>query len=274
MADEAAIHAKRIAEDVAKQIEAAEKVMAALKDPARKKEIRDAIERLRDVGNRLQEAIRAVIANPKDAAAKKRLLDLVVQTREASDKLTAVCQPRDANELRLLQNAGAPPRAPKVQQPPPPAKQGGPFNAGIMALAQDIEKATKKKEVDPASPLGKLTQSSQAIADEMAKISAAIAQGDVKAMIVAARKIAELTKSVNNNAKQIAAECNDPRLKSNVLAFSTAANNYATQLKIIATVTESSGGAIADQQLAVACKGVSGFVVQCLGAAEAASIKA
>jgi len=108
----------------------------------------------------------------------------------------------------------------------------------------------------------------------MAKISAAIASGDVKGMIVAARKIAELTKTVNSSARAIASECKDPKLKSNVLAFSTAANNYATQLKIIATVTESSGGAIADQQLAVACKGVSGFVVQCLDAAQSASIKA
>jgi len=140
-------------------------------------------------------------------------------------------------------------------------------------LAQDIEKAAKKKVVDPASPLGKLTASSQAIADEMAKISAAIAQGDVKAMIVAARKIAELSKVVNQNAKSVAADCSDPKLKNNVLAFSTAANNYATQLKIIATVTESTEGAIADQQLAVACQGVSGFVVQCLAAAGAASIK-
>eukprot|EP01113_Clastostelium_recurvatum_P019732 TRINITY_DN2329_c0_g1_i2.p1 TRINITY_DN2329_c0_g1~~TRINITY_DN2329_c0_g1_i2.p1 ORF type:complete len:794 (-),score=283.21 TRINITY_DN2329_c0_g1_i2:96-2477(-) len=275
MADEALIHAKRIAEDVAKQIEAAQQVMNALKDPARKREIKEAIDRLKNVADRLQNSIRDVIANPKDPAARKRMNDLVAETRAASDNLTSVCQPRDANELRQIQAAHA--RAGKAGQPQQSdfkiEQKAGAYNPSILGFAQDIEKASKKKELDPNSPLGRLTAFSQQIAAEMAALSAALASGDVKAMIVAARKIAELTKQINTSAKQVAAECNDPRLKANVLNFSTAAQNYSTQLKIIATVTESSAGVIADQQLVVACKGLSGFVVQCLDAAQSASVK-
>lgn len=65
----------------------------------------------------------------------------------------------------------------------------GPVNKAVFIAAQQLEDEVVAKPHDN-TPLGKLVSSSHNIAEEMAKLSAFAAQGNVKEMITSARAIA------------------------------------------------------------------------------------
>jgi len=263
--------ARAIAHDAQRQADTAEAYAATIKNPKRKQEIKEAATDVRRNARQLGDAINALLANPKDKAKRERLEQLVQATKEASERLTEISKPtaEDLQEYRAARAAlvtgkyGAPNLA-----------VVGPVNAEVMHAAQEMASAVKGKILDD-SPLGQLMSFSKSISEDMAALSAFAAQGNKKEMIMAARKIAEAVKKVVSNAQKICASCNDPVLRGAVSNYANAANNYGTQLKIIAAVKAAGddNDPTAEAQLITCSQGLCAGVIGTVAAAEAASIK-
>ncbi|KAM9977350.1 hypothetical protein ACTFIR_011212 [Dictyostelium discoideum] len=158
-------------------------------------------------------------------------------------------------------------RAPKLVVPE------GPVNKAVFGAAADVAQALESKVRD-GTPLGILVQLSDEIAQQMALIASFAMNGDVKGMITAARKIADTIKQVQTQAKHIADNCTDPRLKQNVLTYCDCGGNFSTQLKILCAVKSNDfNDPTAEEQLVTCAKGLSGAVINLVKSSEAASIK-
>ncbi|KYQ89602.1 vinculin A [Tieghemostelium lacteum] len=273
-------YAKEIAADIKKQIEEAEAYANSLSDPKRKKEILDAVERLKQLSPQLLEAIKQVLANPQDKEARKRLEQLVGQVKEASSHLAQVVQPT-ADELKMEKTKRdlaytkftTPQPVPQPVQPPTKLKVEGPVNKAVFVAAEEVASAMEAKVRD-GTPLGQLVSYSDDIAQAMAELSSYAAKGDVKGMIMAARKIADCIKQVQANAKKISDNCIDPRLKSAVQNYSDCGGNFSTQLKILCAVKSGSDdGPAAEEQLVTCARGLSSAVINIVKSAESAILK-
>eukprot|EP01111_Echinosteliopsis_oligospora_P005903 TRINITY_DN1966_c0_g1_i4.p1 TRINITY_DN1966_c0_g1~~TRINITY_DN1966_c0_g1_i4.p1 ORF type:complete len:849 (+),score=349.07 TRINITY_DN1966_c0_g1_i4:153-2699(+) len=284
MAFEAVQIAKNIAADMAREIAAAEAFLATLTDPQRRKEVSAAIQKMKALSPKLLEAVKDVLANPNDARAQQRLKDIIAETRQASDELDRVCQltpeelqakrQKEMEEKRKrLQAAQAAQRASEAP-PMQRIKIEGPVNAAVLQAAQAVEDEVANKAHDD-SPMGQLVQTSHSIAEEMAKLSMYAAQGNVKEMIMCARKITELIQKIISNAKNIADTCTDPRLKADVLNYAQATTSFGTQLKIICSVkaAEEKPDPATENQLVTCAQGISDCVIRAIKAAESASIR-
>ncbi|GAM17036.1 hypothetical protein SAMD00019534_002110 [Acytostelium subglobosum LB1] len=271
-------HAKDIAADIKRQIEEAEAYAATVKDPARKQQILDAVNRLKELSPLLMEAIRNVLADPTNKAARDRLEELVRQVKDASNNLAAVMQPTP-EELRQqrLEREKLMQKKVVVEQEPPKAptkfKIEGPVNKAVYNAAEDVANALEKKVRDN-TPLGKLVSFGDEIAAQMALLASFAAKGDVKGMINTAKKIAEMIKAINLNARQIADQCTDPRLKQAVYTYLDCGGNFSTQLKIICAVkSDCDDNSTSEEQLVTCAKGLASAVINTIKSAEAATLR-
>lgn len=266
---DAIAYAKQIEQNARRQILAAEEYASKLSNPVRKQEISNAIAGLRNISSQIGDAIRAVLANPGDKATRQRLDKIVQDTKDASSKLTRVCQPQP-DDLANFRTARAERGDWELGR-----AETGPVNPALMEAASEIAAALKSKVPDD-SPLGQLFLYSKSISEDMAALSAYAAQGKKKEMIMAAKRIADAVKQVVVNAHKVAAESKDPRLRTAVLNYAGATNNYGTQLKIICAVKAASdeNDPTAEAQLVTCSRGLCDGVIGAVSAAEAASIKA
>ncbi|EGG20897.1 vinculin A [Cavenderia fasciculata] len=280
-------HAKDIAADIKKQLEEAENYMNSITDPERKRQIQEAIDRLKHLTPQLLEAIKDVLANPDDKAARARLESLIRQVKDASSNLAAVTQPtpeelkaqkaaRDAAYAKSQVQVPPPKPEPKPEPKPVPPKfivPEGPVNKAVYSAAADVANALENKTRDD-TPLGQLVTLGDDIARQMAMLSSFAAKGDVKGMIGAARKIADSIRQIQTTAKGIAANCTDPRLKQAVLNYVDCGGNFSTQLKILCAVkSDIEDDSTSEEQLVTCAKGLSSAVINIVKSAESASLK-
>ncbi|EFA83885.1 vinculin A [Heterostelium album PN500] len=273
-------HAKDIAADIKKQIEEAEAYAASISDPVHKKQIQDAVDRLKQLTPQLLEAIKDVLADPTNKAARARLDKLIGEVKDASTNLAVATQPT-SEELKMqrlnremsMAKVEQPKPAPVEIKPAPKFKIEGPVNKAVYVAAEEVANALEKKVRDD-TPLGKLVSFGDDIAAQMALLSSYAAKGDVKGMIQAARKIADSIKAVQLNAKGIADACIDPRLKQAVFTYLDCGSNFSTQLKILCAVKAASDDdSTSEEQLVTCAKGLSSAVINIIKSAEAASLK-
>ncbi|GAM27905.1 hypothetical protein SAMD00019534_110810, partial [Acytostelium subglobosum LB1] len=273
-------HAKDIAADIKKQIEEAEAYANSIKDPHHRQQILDAVNQLKKLTPQLLEAIKDVLANPNDRAARQRLEDLVRQVKDASTNLAIATQPT-GEELKMqrlnremsMAKVTQPPKPVEVKPAPSKFKIEGPVNKAVYVAAEEVANALEKKKRDD-TPLGKLVSFGDDIAAQMALLSSYAAKGDIKGMISAARSIADAIKAVNMNARQIADNCTDPRLKQAVLTQLDCGSNFSTQLKILCAVKAASDDAsTSEEQLVTCARGLSSAIINIVKSAEAASIR-
>ncbi len=154
------------------------------------------------------------------------------------------------------------------------AEQSGPARDQFDQAAHDIKQAAAHLVVD-GSAEGQLFGIAKRIAEEMAKLSAASRAGDNRAIITAARNIANLLADVQKLAAEAAANCTDKRLSETLLTHATAARNFATQLKILSAVKASTpdDDPTVRVQIGKCAKQLAQSMVKAINAAEVSKVR-
>jgi len=123
----------------------------------------------------------------------------------------------------------------------------------------------------------KMIQMAQDLADAMAQLSelAKLNTPEAKAkLILLARKIAEDSKVIENEAKRIATNCSDKRLKGDLMVVADRIGTIANQIKILSTVKAANpDDHDNDQMLITACTNLMGSVKTTIDASQAAQIR-
>jgi hypothetical protein len=143
----------------------------------------------------------------------------------------------------------------------------------IKAAALDLKMEANKWE----SEGNKMIQMAQSLAESMALLSelAKLNTPEAKAqLILLARKIAEDSKVIEKEARRIAENCTDKRLKGDLLIVADRIGTIANQIKILSTVKAANpDDHDNDQMLVTACTNLMGSVKTTIDASQAAQIR-
>ncbi|XP_019871849.2 vinculin isoform X8 [Aethina tumida] len=196
---------------------------------------------------------KAVAVNPADQPAvskwresNKALLNAVGQVRKAVTVNPDLPPLPDLNNLHLDQ---APPRPPLPHEggapmrPPPPEtddedevfKTAPLPDQPIMVAAHNLHRELRQWSAKD----NELIAAAQRMAKLMARLSELVQNDDKtskRELIATAKQIADASADVTRIAKQLARECTDKRIRTNLLQVCERIPTIATQLKILSTV--------------------------------------
>ncbi|KAL0277140.1 UNVERIFIED_CONTAM: hypothetical protein PYX00_004521 [Menopon gallinae] len=239
---------------------------------------------------------KAVAIDPLDHNAvarwresNKALLDAVGNVKWAVTVTPDLPPPPDMNNLRL--NEQPPPRPPlpgeyAPPRPPPPEtddeddmfRQAPQPNQPIMIAAHGLHQEVKQW----SSKDNEIIAAAKKMAVLMGKLSQLVrGEGGTKRDLIAtAKAIAEASEEVTRLAKELARECTDKRMRTNLLQVCERIPTIGTQLKILSTVKATmlgAQGSAEDQEatdmLVGNAQNLMQSVKETVRAAEAASIK-
>lgn len=234
----------------------------------------------------------------------KKLLEAVQSVHKAVQSNNREDQPPvppypDVASLRLDEDGAAPPRPPPPSgqyggsyvppRPPPPPDTDDeadhvfehaptPSQGPIMMAAHDLHNEVKQW----SSKDNDIIAAAKKMALLMAKLSQLVQEdsGSKKDLISIAKAIAESSDEVTRLAKELAMECTDKRMRTNLLSVCERIPTIGTQLKILSTVKATMLGAQgteedieATEMLVGNAQNLMQSVKQTVTAAEAASIK-
>jgi len=235
----------------------------------------------------------------------KLLLDAVegvhraVETNQGGEEQPPIPPYPDVSSLRITEDGEAPPRPPppaSVQmgqymhpsRPPPPDTDDeaefmfenapDPSQGPIMLAAHDLHQEVKQW----SSKDNDIIAAAKKMALMMAKLSQLVQEdsGSKRELISIAKAIAESSDEVTRLAKELAKECTDKRMRTNLLQVCERIPTIGTQLKILSTVKATMLGAQgteedieATEMLVGNAQNLMQSVKQTVTAAEAASIK-
>ncbi|XP_056639648.1 vinculin isoform X10 [Diorhabda sublineata] len=237
----------------------ANRVLLVAKQESDNSEDPNFIENVNGASDLLQSAVppmvqdaKLVAVNPADsnAASKwrdsnKALLNAVGQVRQAVQVNPDLPPLPDINSLNLDQ---APPRPPLPYEgapvrPPPPEtddedevfKTAPLPSQPIMVAAHNLHREVRQWSAKDND----LIAAAQRMAKLMARLSELVHnddKGSKRELIATAKAIADASADVTRIAKQLARECTDKRIRTNLLQVCERIPTIATQLKILSTV--------------------------------------
>ncbi|XP_026474060.1 vinculin isoform X3 [Ctenocephalides felis] len=244
-----------------------------------------------------------VALNPSDQSAvsrwrdtNKNLLNSVGKVRRAVMVTPDLPPPPDMNKLYLqakclLENAPPRPPLPRGEappsRPPPPETddedevfKSAPLpNQPIMMAAHGLHEEVRQW----SSKDNEIIAAAKKMAILMAKLSQLVrsdSKGSKRELIATAKAIAEASEEVTRLAKQLARECTDKRIRTNLLQVCERIPTIGTQLKILSTVKATMLGAQGTEEdqeatdmLVGNAQNLMQSVKETVRAAEGASIK-
>ncbi|XP_030749067.1 vinculin isoform X6 [Sitophilus oryzae] len=239
---------------------------------------------------------KAVAVNPADHNAvsrwresNKALLNAVGQVRGAVQVNPELPPLPDINTLNLEQ---APPRPPLPHEgapmrPPPPEtddedevfRNTPSASQPIMVAAHNLHREVRQWSAKD----NELIAAAQRMAKLMARLSELVHnddKGSKRELIATAKAIADASADVTRIAKQLAKECTDKRIRTNLLQVCERIPTIATQLKILSTVKATMLGSQGSEEDREATEMLEGnaqnlmqSVKETVRAAESASVK-
>lgn len=259
-------NASNIARRANRVLQVAQQEAENSEDPAFVEKVNQSSDILKSSITPMVQQAKAVSMNPKDPAAannwrkeNNNLISAVGQVRESvtvSPKTSDLYgqpfpQPPDMSQLHI---SDAPPRPPLPHEtvpprPPPPEtddedESAFPMpqaNQPIMMAAHDLHMETKQW----SSKDNEIIVAAKKMALLLAKLSHLVRGegGSKKDLIATAKAIAEASEEVTRLAKNLAAECTDKRMRTNLLQVCERIPTIGTQLKILSTVKATMLGA-------------------------------
>ncbi|XP_059621723.1 vinculin [Phlebotomus argentipes] len=239
-------------------------------------------------------AVATNISDPQAASnwrdSNKQLLAAVRNVHGAVAHVPEIPQPPDMSALHL--NDRAPPRPPLPREippsrPPPPEtddedevfKSVPQANQPILIAAHGLHQEVRQW----SSKDNEIIAAAKRMAVLMARLSELVQQdskGSKRELIATAKLIAEASEDVTRLAKQLARECTDKRIRTNLLQVCERIPTIGTQLKILSTVKATMLGAQgsdedreATEMLVGNAQNLMQSVKETVRAAEGASIK-
>ncbi|XP_063923677.1 vinculin isoform X5 [Zophobas morio] len=239
---------------------------------------------------------KSVAVNPGDASAvsrwrdsNKALLNAVGDVRKAVQINPDLPPLPDINSLNLEM---APPRPPLPQdgapmRPPPPEtddeddvfRHAPSSSQPIMVAAHSLHHEVRQWSAKD----NELIAAAKRMAVLMARLSELVHnddKGSKRELIATAKAIADASDDVTRIAKQLARECTDKRIRTNLLQVCERIPTIATQLKILSTVKATMLGAQGSEEDREATEMLEGnaqnlmqSVKETVRAAESASVK-
>lgn len=200
---------------------------------------------------------KAVAGNISDPGLQKSFLDSGYRILGAVAKVREAFQPQepdfpppppDLDQLHLNEEP-APPKPPLPEgevpppRPPPPEekdeefpehKAGDVFNQPIMVAARQLHEEARKWSSKGNDIIG----AAKRMALLMAEMSRLVrgGSGNKRALIQCAKDIAKASDEVTKLAKEVARQCTDKRIRTNLLQVCERIPTISTQLKILSTV--------------------------------------
>ncbi|XP_050511639.1 vinculin isoform X3 [Diabrotica virgifera virgifera] len=293
----------------------ANRVLLVAKQEADNSEDPNFINNLNRASDSLQNAVppmvqdaKLVAVNPSDSHASSRwrdsnkaLLNAVGEVRQAVQINPDLPPLPDFNSLNLetapnryfIDKEQAPPRPPlpydgaPVRPPPPPEtddedevfKTAPLPSQPIMVAAHNLHREVRQWSAKDND----LIAAAQRMAKLMARLSELVHnddKGSKRELIATAKAIADASADVTRIAKQLARECTDKRIRTNLLQVCERIPTIATQLKILSTVKATmlgSQGSDEDREATEMLEGNAQNLMQSVKetvrAAESASVK-
>jgi hypothetical protein len=212
-------------------------------------------------------------AKAEEEAAREAERKRVLERQRAEEALMAEEARKRAMEKRRAEEEALLEEQRKKQEAAKRLQVEGPHDARIMAAAQQVESSVPAAPAD-GSPQGRLLQFSHDIAALMAQLSAFAQQGNKQGMIATSRKIAAAVNDIYKIAHEIAGKCADVRLRTDVLNYAQACQNWAVQLKIMSAVKAASDehDPTIQDQLVTAASGLASAIVNTANSCISASI--
>ncbi|XP_040176602.1 vinculin isoform X3 [Rana temporaria] len=199
---------------------------------------------------------KAVAGNISDPALQKGFLDSGFRILGAVAKVREAFQPPepdfpppppDLEHLRLTDEAAPPkPPLPEGEIPPPrppppdekdeefPEEKVGEVNEPMMVAARQLHEEARKW----SSKGNDIIAAAKRMALLMAEMSRLVrgGSGNKRALIQCAKDIAKASDEVTKLAKEVAKQCTDKRIRTNLLQVCERIPTISTQLKILSTV--------------------------------------
>jgi hypothetical protein len=219
-------------------------------------QVADIARRVQEVDRRIVDAAKAHKAAKARAAEEERRRLEEERRREEEER-------RRKEEERRRREAEEKARLEKLKQDE------------AAAAASALAARLALLDMNQDHSFGRLFGLSKRIADEMEKLARAAKDGDKKAMIEAARRIAALAVDIVKEAHASAAQVRDPTLKNQIILPAQAAKNMSVQLKIIASVKAATDDddPAAKAQLVTCCRTIANDLIKCCDATEVGAIR-
>lgn len=262
--------------------------------------------KLMNAANRLEKSLPAMVQDAKmvamninDPAAasawresNKNLLAAVRGVRDSIVQTPEIPSPPDVSSLNLNAER-APPRPPLPREGVPPSRPPPPetddeddvframphANQPILLAAQGLHQEVRQW----SSKDNEIIAAAKRMAVLMARLSELVradSKGSKRELIATAKQIAEASEDVTRLAKDLARQCTDRRIRTNLLQVCERIPTIGTQLKILSTVKATMLGAQgsdedreATEMLVGNAQNLMQSVKETVRAAEGASIK-
>ncbi|XP_055386450.1 vinculin [Condylostylus longicornis] len=266
--------------------------------------------KLNAAANRLERALPAMVQNAKLVAtnindpnaahawreSNKDLLNAVRDVRGAITHTPDIPQPPNLESLHISNVDRAPPRPPLPREqapsvpirPPPPETDDEDdrvfhamphANQPILQAARGLHQEVRQW----SSKDNEIIAAAKRMAVLMARLSELVradSKGSKRELIATAKQIAEASEDVTRLAKELARQCTDRRIRTNLLQVCERIPTIGTQLKILSTVKATMLGAQGSEEDREATEMLVGnaqnlmqSVKETVRAAEGASIK-
>lgn len=262
------------------------------------------VERVNTAADNLQSTVTPMVQDAKSVAlnindpvaharwreSNRNLIGAVGQVRQAVTVYPAVPSPPDMNALRIDDHVPPRPPLPGGEHPPPrppppetddedemhfPVPQA---NQPIMMAAHGLHQEVRQW----SSKDNEIVAAAKKMALLMAKLGQLVRGdgGSKKELIACAKAIAQASEEVTRLAKELARQCTDKRMRTNLLQVCERIPTIGTQLKILSTVKATMLGAQGTEEdqeatdmLVGNAQNLMQSVKETVRAAEAASIK-
>jgi vinculin len=252
----------------------ANRVLLVAKQEADNSEDPEFISNLLNASDKLQNSVPSMVQNAKQVATNindpiaasnwrdtnKNLLANVRNVRNAIVQVPEIPAPPDLSALRLNAQPERvqppPPRPPLPREEIPPVRPPPPetddedevfkavpsSNQPILLAAHGLHQEVRQW----SSKDNEIIAAAKRMAVLMARLSELVHQdskGSKRELIATAKLIAEASEDVTRLAKQLARECTDKRIRTNLLQVCERIPTIGTQLKILSTVKATMLGA-------------------------------
>ncbi|XP_065571794.1 vinculin-like isoform X2 [Artemia franciscana] len=293
--------ALKLVEGTSTMARLANRVLMVAKQETENSEDPQYIQKLRGAMSNLQAAVTPLVQDAKCVALDIKDQKAISKWRESSQALIeSVGQVRRGVTMddtingfdQYGQDATAPPRPPlpggeiPPPRPPPPEtddedetfRQAPKSNQPIMVAAHGLHEEVKQW----SSKDNDLVKAAKRMASLMARLSQLVRGegGNKRDLIACAKEIAEASEEVTRLAKDLARQCTDKRMRTNLLQVCERIPTIGTQLKILSTVKATMLGAQGTEEdqeatdmLVGNAQNLMQSVKETVRAAEAASIK-
>jgi hypothetical protein len=255
-------HLAKFKEKAENQIRRAREIAATCKDPALKRALENAANKLEALIPQVEQATAKALANPNDAAAQQHLADLMAQSKAASSEIASLA--KKAALARLADESK--PKTMHIDQRVP---------QHVANALRGVEAMASKSKFGEDTHQGQLVKASRVVADILQEFALAAENLDKKGMIAASRKLVEAIKDVNMHANAISKSCTNPMLAESLTNIAQAPQNYGVQLKLVAAVKSNTQNDIrtAKGQMYAAAKNIADALAETIRAGEMAAMK-